>query len=176
MTHKHFHEQDPGWLACAVRSWELQNPQAVQMALTQVAGSQLLLRVKGFIRQADDGKSYLIQGVRSRITVQRWELQSVLTPWDLAAEFEDGHHDAHRHSPQDHAEHTTRSNPTEGFQHVSLPHGHQKSHGQHGHGHEPVDAHGDREVPATELVCIGYHLSQDAVRRVLTEVTSSVWH
>jgi cobalamin biosynthesis protein CobW len=176
MTHKHFHEQDPGWLACALRSWEPQNPQAVQMALTQVAGSQPLLRVKGFLRPADDGKSYLIQGVRSRITVQRWELQSGLTAWDLAAEFEDGQHDAHRHSPHDHAEAITPSNAAEGSQHVSVPHGRHGSHSHRRHGHEPTAAYGDREVPATELVCIGYHLSRDAVRRVLMEVTSSVWH
>ena len=176
MTHKHFHEQDPGWLACALRSWEPQNPQALQMALTQVAGSQPLLRVKGFIRRADDGKSYLIQGVRSRITVQRWEAESVLGHWDLAAEFEDGHHDAHRHSPQDHAEPSTRSNPAAGSQRVSVPPGQHGLHGHHGHGHEPIDTRSNREGPATELVCIGYHLSRDAVRHVLMEVTRSVWH
>jgi cobalamin biosynthesis protein CobW len=176
MTHKHFHEQDPGWLACALRSSEPQNPQALQMALTQVAGSQPLLRVKGFLRRADDGKSYLIQGVRGRITVQRWEADSALAHWDLAAEFEDGHHDAHRPAAQDHGEPGTRSNLVAGSEHANVPHRQHGSHGDHGHGHAPVDTRGDQEIPATELVCIGYHLSRDAVRHVLMEVTSSVWH
>jgi cobalamin biosynthesis protein CobW len=176
MTHKHFHEQDPGWLACALRSWEPQNPQALQMALTRAAGAQPLLRVKGFIRQADDGKSYLIQGVRGRITVHRWEAEGGPAHWDLAAEFEDDHHEAHHHSPADHAEPIAPSNPAEGSQPVSAPHGQHAAHAHHHHGHEPVAAREAHARPAAELVCIGYHLSRDAVRHVLIEITGSSWH
>jgi cobalamin biosynthesis protein CobW len=174
MTHKHFHEQDPGWLACVLRSWEPQNPQALQIALTHVAESQPLLRVKGFIRNAADGKSYLLQGVRSRVMLQRWDPESSSASWDLTVDFEDRHHGAPDHTPQDQAQHVTRSSRGEGSQTTRGPHGAHPPHDHH--SHEDRDNHSHTEVPGAELVCIGYHLSREAVRHVLMEVTSAVWH
>ena len=175
MTHKHFHEQDPGWLACALRSWQPQNPQVVRMALTQVAASQPLLRVKGFLRQAEDGKSYLVQGVRSRVMVQRWDTESALTQWDLTAEFADSQHDAHHRGAQEHIADKTRSTHGEEPPHAGVSHAARAEHGHRRHAHEAVDAHENPEVSTAELVCIGYHLSRDAVRRVLMEVTHTAW-
>ncbi len=74
-THKHFHEQDPGWLSFTLRS---QMPQAVdklKLALTAAARSEPILRTKGFVRTRNGERNgerdvlQLVQGVRTRVVI-----------------------------------------------------------------------------------------------------------
>lgn len=66
-THKHFHEQDPGWLSFVLRSAEPQQAETLRQALVEVAKAEPLLRCKGFIALA--GQAVLVQGVRTRIVL-----------------------------------------------------------------------------------------------------------
>ncbi|MGZ4954730.1 MAG: CobW family GTP-binding protein [Methylobacter sp.] len=66
-THKHFHEQDPGWLSFVLRSQELQQPETLKQALIEVAKAEPLLRVKGFISAPN--QAVLVQAVRTRVAV-----------------------------------------------------------------------------------------------------------
>jgi cobalamin biosynthesis protein CobW len=68
-THKHFHEQDPGWMSFTLRSQEPQAPEKLKAALVEAARTEPLLRSKGFIRSDDAGGTLLVQGVRSRVTI-----------------------------------------------------------------------------------------------------------
>jgi cobalamin biosynthesis protein CobW len=66
-THKHFHEQDPGWLSFVLRC---QNPlqlETLKQALIELAEAEPLLRVKGFI--ATSTQTVLVQGVRTRVAI-----------------------------------------------------------------------------------------------------------
>jgi cobalamin biosynthesis protein CobW len=67
-THKHFHEQDPGWLSFVLRSQEPQQAETLKHALIEVAKAEPLLRCKGFIKTAPD-QSVLVQGVRTRVVI-----------------------------------------------------------------------------------------------------------
>lgn len=67
-THKHFHEQDPGWLSFVLRSQEPQQPETIKQALIDAAKAEPLLRCKGFINTAPD-QSVLVQGVRTRVVI-----------------------------------------------------------------------------------------------------------
>lgn len=66
-THKHFHEQDPGWLSFVLRNAEPQQAETVKQALIEAAKAEPLLRCKGFIALAD--QSVLVQGVRTRVAI-----------------------------------------------------------------------------------------------------------
>lgn len=66
-THKHFHEQDPGWLSFVLRSREPQQAEILQAALTEAARAEPILRIKGFIRTDDPEQAVLVQGVRTRV-------------------------------------------------------------------------------------------------------------
>jgi cobalamin biosynthesis protein CobW len=66
-THKHFHEQDPGWLSFVLRSFEPQQAETLKTALTKIANAEPLLRCKGFILTA--AQTVLVQGVRSRVVI-----------------------------------------------------------------------------------------------------------
>jgi len=66
-THKHFHEQDPGWLSFVLRSSEPQQPETLKQALIETAKAEPLLRVKGFISASD--QAVLVQGVRTRVAI-----------------------------------------------------------------------------------------------------------
>jgi len=68
-THKHFHEQDPGWLSFVLRSGEPQQPETLKQALIEVAKAEPLLRSKGFIRLVDPDQSVLVQAVRTRVAI-----------------------------------------------------------------------------------------------------------
>lgn len=68
-THKHFHEQDPGWLSFVLRTTEMQQSATVQQALIEIAKLEPVLRTKGFIRTGNTGQAMVVQGVRTRITV-----------------------------------------------------------------------------------------------------------
>ncbi len=66
-THKHFHEQDPGWLSFVLQSDEIQQPEFIESALSSIARQEPLLRCKGFFH-TEDG-FMLAQGVRTRIEI-----------------------------------------------------------------------------------------------------------
>jgi cobalamin biosynthesis protein CobW len=67
-THRHFHEQDPGWLSFTLRSDAVQPLPQLQQALAEAARQEPILRSKGFVHAGADGK-VLVQGVRARITL-----------------------------------------------------------------------------------------------------------
>lgn len=66
-THKHFHEQDPGWQSFVLRSQLPQQPEQLKTALMEAARAEPILRTKGFVRTAD--ATVLVQGVRSRVVI-----------------------------------------------------------------------------------------------------------
>lgn len=68
-THKHFHEQDPGWLSFVLRSQAPQQTETLKSALIEAAKAEPILRSKGFIRTSDSERAVLVQGVRSRVAV-----------------------------------------------------------------------------------------------------------
>ena len=72
-THKHFHQQDPGWLSFTLRSDEPQPLPLLQQALAEVASREPILRSKGFVHAAGHPQPVLMQGVRSRITLDSRE-------------------------------------------------------------------------------------------------------
>jgi cobalamin biosynthesis protein CobW len=71
-THKHFHEQDPGWLSFTLRSQSPQVPDRLRLAIAQAARSEPILRTKGFVRTIDAQQHtsvQLVQGVRTRVVI-----------------------------------------------------------------------------------------------------------
>lgn len=66
-THKHFHEQDPGWLSFVLQSDETQQPELIKSALSSIARQEPLLRCKGFFYTKNG--FMLAQGVRTRIEI-----------------------------------------------------------------------------------------------------------
>ncbi|NMM39067.1 MAG: GTP-binding protein [Glaciimonas sp.] len=68
-THKHFHEQDPGWLSFTLRSTGPQQAEKLKTALLEAAKQEPLLRIKGFIRSDDSANTILVQAVRSRLVM-----------------------------------------------------------------------------------------------------------
>ena len=71
-THKHFHEQDSGWLSFVLRSPDPQQPEALKTALTETAKAEPVLRVKGFILAENPEDALLVQGVRTRMIISRY--------------------------------------------------------------------------------------------------------
>jgi len=70
-THKHFHEQDPGWLSFVLRSQEPQQPESLKTALMETAKAEPVLRIKGFILTGNPEGAMLVQGVRARMVISR---------------------------------------------------------------------------------------------------------
>ena len=70
-THKHFHEQDPGWLSFVIRTTELQQSATLQQALVEIAKLEPVLRTKGFIRTKNTARAMLVQGVRTRVSINQ---------------------------------------------------------------------------------------------------------
>jgi cobalamin biosynthesis protein CobW len=68
-THKHFHEQDPGWLSFTLRSSAPQQTDKLKAALLAAVQQEPLLRIKGFIRSEDSANTVLVQAVRSRLVI-----------------------------------------------------------------------------------------------------------
>ncbi|BBP05231.1 cobalamin biosynthesis-like protein [Sulfuriferula plumbiphila] len=68
-THRHFHEQDPGWLSFVLRSQAPQQTETLRSALIEAARAEPILRSKGFIRTRDSERAVLVQGVRSRVVI-----------------------------------------------------------------------------------------------------------
>ncbi|MFL9925976.1 GTP-binding protein [Herbaspirillum lusitanum] len=71
-THKHFHEQDPGWLSFTLRSRAPQTEDRLRLALTEAARAEPILRTKGFVRCAG-ARRLLVQGVRARVNLDSVE-------------------------------------------------------------------------------------------------------
>jgi cobalamin biosynthesis protein CobW len=71
-THKHFHEQDPGWLSFVLRSQDPQQPEALKTALTETAKAEPVLRIKGFILTDKPEDAMLVQGVRTRMVISNY--------------------------------------------------------------------------------------------------------
>jgi cobalamin biosynthesis protein CobW len=67
-THRHFHEQDPGWLSFVLRCEAQQQVEVLKAALQKAALAEPVLRSKGFVRS--DAGTVLVQGVRGRIEVK----------------------------------------------------------------------------------------------------------
>ncbi len=72
-THKHFHEQDPGWLSFVLRSHDPQQPELLKEALTTTAKKEPVLRVKGFVQTDHTTGVILVQGVRTRIVISSYQ-------------------------------------------------------------------------------------------------------
>ena len=68
-THKHFHKQDPGWLSFVIRTTELQQSANLQQALVEIAKLEPVLRTKGFIRTKNTEQIMVVQGVRTRVSI-----------------------------------------------------------------------------------------------------------
>ena len=68
-THKHFHEQDPGWMSFTLRSTGEQSADQLKTAVIAVSRAAPVLRTKGFIRNRSSALTLLLQGVRTRVTV-----------------------------------------------------------------------------------------------------------
>lgn len=68
-THRHFHEQDPGWLSFTLRCDAEQALPQLQHALAEAARQEPVLRSKGYVRASGRRSAVLVQGVRSRITL-----------------------------------------------------------------------------------------------------------
>ena len=71
-THKHFHEQDPGWLSFVLRSQEPQQPETLKTALAETAKAEPVLRIKGFILTGNPEDAMLVQGVRARMVISNY--------------------------------------------------------------------------------------------------------
>jgi len=69
-THKHFHEQDPGWLSFVLRCDAPQDAEQLASALTEAAKEEPILRSKGYVRAGAGDAAMLVQGVRTRVSVQ----------------------------------------------------------------------------------------------------------
>jgi len=67
-THKHFHEQDPGWLSFVLRSADIQSSEQLKQALTDIANAEPVLRIKGFAI-SEDGQPLQVQAVRTRTVI-----------------------------------------------------------------------------------------------------------
>lgn len=68
-THKHFHEQDPGWMSFVLRTDAPQDADKLQAALVAAARAEPLLRCKGYVRVAHGDEAVLVQGVRARVAL-----------------------------------------------------------------------------------------------------------
>ncbi len=68
-THKHFHEQDPGWLSFVLRSTVRQSSTTLHDALVNIATVEPVLRSKGFVQLDSDEAPQLVQGVRTRVSI-----------------------------------------------------------------------------------------------------------
>ncbi len=67
-THKHFHEQDPGWQSFTLRCESPQQPEVVRAAVAAVALAEPILRAKGFVA-TEGAPARLLQGVRARVVM-----------------------------------------------------------------------------------------------------------
>ena len=66
-THEHFHEQDPAWLSFVLNTDDRLDHETLQVVCQNIARAEPVLRLKGFFKSRDDGRLFLIQGVRDKI-------------------------------------------------------------------------------------------------------------
>jgi cobalamin biosynthesis protein CobW len=72
LTHQHLHVHDPGWVTFALHSHDPQEKLALQEALSYLAKTEQLLRVKGMVYLNEEPA--IVQGVRTRIEISVEEL------------------------------------------------------------------------------------------------------
>ncbi|HTJ91542.1 MAG TPA: GTP-binding protein [Pararobbsia sp.] len=154
LTHKHFHEHDPGWQSFVLHAHAPQLESVLLDALVRTAQSEPVMRIKGFVRTLDDARPLLVQGVRARIVATRTSDGDELLdePVKRAHGHEHAHHHAHEHEHEhDHA---------------------------HNHDHDHAHLHGDEaaRAPQSQLVFIGYHAVRKRVAELLTTLTGTAWH
>jgi cobalamin biosynthesis protein CobW len=82
-THKHFHEQDPGWMSFVLRSAAPQPTQILQTALAEIARREPVLRAKGYIHAADTPHAVLVQAVRTRVSLDHDDQKPAATKSEL---------------------------------------------------------------------------------------------
>lgn len=84
-THKHFHEHDPGWQSFTLSCADPLDAVVLSQALTAIAGSEPLMRVKGYAGIKGAANRLLIQGVRTRIETV-WQNSADPAPPEEATE------------------------------------------------------------------------------------------
>lgn len=70
-THKHFHEQDPGWQSFLIRSKDAQDATRLLAAVETIAREEALLRIKGHAAPTDGRGRLTLQAVRQRVQLQQ---------------------------------------------------------------------------------------------------------
>ncbi|CAM2151683.1 cobalamin biosynthesis protein CobW [Pararobbsia alpina] len=189
LTHKHFHEHDPGWQSFVLHSHAPQIERVLLDALTQAAQSEPVMRIKGFVRTLDDARPMLIQGVRTRIVATRTNEGDELVDdptvhahdHDADHAHEHGHSHSHSHDHDHGHERRDAHHHPEGHDH---DHAHDQKHDhEHGHTHSHHHAHDhagshehDHPTPDSQLVFIGYHATRKRVAELLTTLTGTAWH
>jgi cobalamin biosynthesis protein CobW len=84
LSHKHFHEHDPGWQSFVLHSHAPQTEAVLLAALEQVAQTEPVMRIKGFVHTVLDGQALLIQGVRTRIGATLTDISEATESPDVA--------------------------------------------------------------------------------------------
>lgn len=136
LTHKHFHEHDPGWQSFVLHSHAPQHERVLLDALAQTADAEPVMRIKGFVRTHGDTRPMLIQGVRSRIAATRVNEGDERVDDPIA---NDGAHGVH-HGDDEHSEHNRVHAHDHDHEHE---HDDGRGHGHsHRHEHSHVNEHG----------------------------------
>ncbi|CAB3792799.1 CobW family GTP-binding protein [Pararobbsia alpina] len=141
LSHKHFHEHDPGWQSFVLHSHAPQTEATLLAALAKTAQAEPVMRIKGFVHTAGDGRPVLIQGVRSRIGAIR--SAAVVHEHDDAQAHDHAHRGDGAHSHEHEHEHGHGHDHRHDDSHShSQDHGHEHSHSHsHDHGHEHGHSH-----------------------------------
>jgi G3E family GTPase len=152
LTHKHFHEHDPGWQSFVLHSHAPQHEHVLLDALAQTAQAEPVMRIKGFVRTHDDTRPMLIQGVRTRIAATRVNegderIDDPMAQHEAVSVSEDGgdhggqdHDHSHNHN-HSHSHSHSHSHDHDGNEHVHA-HDHGGDHHSHEHAHGHVHTHG----------------------------------
>jgi cobalamin biosynthesis protein CobW len=69
-THRHFHEEDPGWQSFVLRCDAAQDGETLRTALATVAREEPLLRIKGFAAPQQGTGRLILQAVRNRVELR----------------------------------------------------------------------------------------------------------
>ena len=93
LSHKHFHEHDPGWQSFVLHAHAPQVEGTLLAALEQAAQVEPVMRIKGFVHLEHDAGPVLIQGVRTRIVALRAPVDNEV---DQKIDHK-AHHEAHTH-------------------------------------------------------------------------------
>ncbi|MEJ0002711.1 MAG: GTP-binding protein [Pararobbsia sp.] len=174
LSHKHFHEHDPGWQSFVLHSPAPQHEATLLAALGEIARTQPVMRIKGFVQTAGDARPLLIQGVRTRIGAVRSAGDSDVSDHSDSPAAPGGS----GHSPTHHGDHDHEHPHAHGTDH---DHEHGREESEDGHAHATPHHHDarHRHAPAptdSQLVFIGYHATRKRIAELLTQSTSTEWH